>query len=63
MEEGNANLEMATCVDKAKQTLIAFLSMEGKAREAVLELNIVALNPKDGMEKFYEKLNTLFQKT
>ena len=37
-----------------------FLSLEGKAREAVLELDIAALNSKDGMEKVYEKLDTLF---
>ena len=51
---------MATCVEKAKRTPIVFLSLEGKAREAVLELDIVALNSKDGMEKVYEKLDTLF---
>ena len=48
------------CVEKAKCTPIMFLSSEGKAREAVLELDIVALNSKDGMEKVYEKLETLF---
>ena len=52
--------EMATCVKKAKQALILFLSQEGKAREAVLKLDIVALNSDDGMEKVYEKLDTLF---
>ena len=51
---------MATCVEKAKQALIVFLLMEGKASKAVLELDIVALNFKDGMEKVYEKLDTLF---
>ena len=51
---------MATCVEKAKWALIVFLSLEGKAREAVLELDIVALNSEDGMKKVYEKLDTLF---
>ena len=52
--------EMAMCVKKAKRALIVFLSLERKAREAILELNIVALNSKDGMEKVYEKLDWLF---
>ena len=52
--------EMATCVAKAKQTLVVFLSLEGKVREAVLELDIAVLNSEDGMEKAYEKLDTLF---
>ena len=47
-------LEMATCVEKAKRALTVFLSLEGKAREAVLELDIVAVNFND------EKLDTLF---
>ena len=37
-----------------------FLSLKEKAREAVLELDIVALNSKDEMEKVYEKLDTIF---
>ena len=32
----------------------------GKAREAVLELDIATLNADDGMEKLYQKLDTLF---
>ena len=52
--------EMAMCVKKVKGTFIVFLSLEGKAREAILELDIVALNFEDGMEKVYEKLDTLF---
>ena len=52
--------EMATCVEKAKRAFIMFLSLEGKAREAVLELDIAALNSEDGMEKVYEKVDTLF---
>ena len=52
--------EMATCVKKAKWVPIVFPSPEGKARKAVLELDIAALNSEDGMEKVYEKLDTLF---
>ena len=52
--------EMAMSVKKVKQALIVFLSQEGKARKVVLELDIVALNSEDGMEKVYEKLDTLF---
>ena len=51
---------MVTCVEKVKQILIVFLSLEGKARETVLELDIAALNSEDRMEKVYEKLDTLF---
>ena len=49
-----------TSLDKAKRALMVFLSLEGKAREAVLELNTVVLNSEDGMKKLYEKLDTLF---
>ena len=52
--------EMATCVEKAKRAFIVLLSLERKAREAVLELDIAVLNSKDGMEKVYEKVDTLF---
>ena len=34
--------------------------MEGKAREAILELDTVVLNSEDGMKNLYEKLDTLF---
>ena len=39
---------------------MVFLSLEGTAREAVLELDIAVLNSEDGMKKLYEKLDTLF---
>ena len=39
---------------------MVFLSLEGKARGAVLELDTVVLNSEDGMQKLYEKLNTRF---
>ena len=51
---------MATCVEKAKHAPIVIFSLEGKAREAVLELDIAAFNSKDRMETVYEKLDTLF---
>ena len=37
-----------------------FLSLEGKAREAVLELDTEVLNSEDGMKNLNEKLDTLF---
>ena len=52
--------ELVTSLDKTKQALIVFLSLEGKAREAVLELDTAVLNSEDGMKKLYEKLDTLF---
>ena len=52
--------EMATWVKKAKRAPIVFLFLEGKAREAVLELDIATLNSEDGMKKVYEKLDTFF---
>ncbi len=52
--------ELATSLDKTKRALIVFLSLEGKAREAVLELDTAVLNSEDGMKNLYEKLDTLF---
>ena len=52
--------ELATSLDKTKRALIVFLSLEGKAREAVLELDTEVLNSEDGMKNLYEKLDTLF---
>ena len=53
--------ELATSMDKTKQALIVFLSLEGKPREAVLELDTAVLNFEDGMKILYEKLDTLLQ--
>ena len=39
---------------------MVFLSLEGTARDAVLELDTAVLNSEDGMKKLYEKLDTLF---
>ena len=52
---------MAMCVEKAKHAHIVFLSPEMKAREAVLELDMEALNSEDGMEKVYEQLDIFFE--
>ena len=52
--------ELATSWDKTKRALMVFLSLEGTAREAVLELDTAVLNSEDGMKKLYEKLDTLF---
>ena len=52
--------ELATSLDKTKRALMVFLSLEGTAREAVLELDIAVLNSEDGMKKLYKKLDTLF---
>ena len=51
---------MVTYVEKAKRTLIEFLSLERKVRQAVLELDVTALNSEDGMKKVSEKLDSLF---
>ena len=53
--------ELATSLDKTKRALMVFLSLEGTAREAVLELDTAVLNSEDGMKKLYEKLDTLIQ--
>ena len=52
--------ELATSRDKTKRALIVFLSLEGEAREAILELDTAVLNSEDGMKNLYEKLDTLF---
>ena len=52
--------ELVTSLDKTKRALMVILSLEGKAREAVLELDTAVLNSEDGIKKLYEKLDTLF---
>ena len=52
--------EMATSLDKRKQAPIIFLSLEGKAREAILGLDTAVLNSEDGIKNLYEKLDALF---
>ena len=48
-----------TSLDKTKRALMVFLSLEGKARVAVLELDTMVLNSEDRMKKLYEKLDAL----
>ena len=52
--------ELVTSLNKSKRALMVFLSLEGIAGEAVLELDTAVLNSEDGMKKLYEKLDTLF---
>ena len=51
---------MVTSLDKTKRAPIVFLSLEGKAREAIVELDTEVLNSENGMKNLYEKLDTLF---
>ena len=51
--------ELVTPINQ-KEPSQCFLSLEGIAREAVLELDTVVLNSEDGKKKLYEKLYTLF---
>ena len=53
--------EMATSIEVKKRAPTVFLTLEGKAREAVLKMDIKTLNENDGMTKLYEKLDTLFK--
>ena len=52
--------ELVTSLDKTKRALMVFLSLEGTAREAVLELDTAVFNSEDGMKKLYEKQDILF---
>ena len=45
---------------KLTTSLDELLLLEGKAREAILELDITTLNLDDGIKKLNEKLDTLF---
>ncbi len=53
--------EMATNVEENKRAPTVFLSLTGKAREAVLEMDPNELNAKEGMKKLYAKLDKLFK--
>ena len=52
--------ELVKSLDKTKRAPIVFLSLEGKARGAILEFDTAVLNSEDGMINLYEKLYTLF---
>ena len=60
MEEGNSNLGNGHMCREGETSSHSVSFPEEKAREAVLELDIAVLNSKDGMEKAYEKLDTVF---
>ena len=53
--------EMATNVEKKKMAPTVFLTLTGKAREAVLEMEAATLNENDGLEKLFTKLDDLFK--
>ena len=53
--------EMATSVEKKKRAPTVFLSLTGKAREAVLEMDLEKLDAEEGMKALYEKLDSLFK--
>ena len=53
--------EMATNVEAVKRAPTVFLTLEGKAREAILEMDALSLNTENGMKLMYEKLDTLYK--
>ena len=53
--------EMATNVPPKKRAPTVFLGLTGKAREAILEMELSLLNTDDGLNHLYEKLDTLFK--
>ena len=53
--------EMATSVPAAKRAPTVFLTLKGKAREAVLEMDPESLNKDGGMNVLYGKLDKLFK--
>ena len=53
--------EMATAVPAKKRAATVFLSLTGKAREVILEMDPDELEKDDGMTKLYDKLDQLFK--
>ena len=53
--------EIATNIIPKKRAATVFLTLSGKAREAVLEMDTDDLSSDDGMTKLYEKLDSLFK--
>ena len=51
-----------TDLSNVKQGPAIFLTLEGKAREAVLELEVDDISSQTGVDKIIEKLDTLYQK-
>ena len=54
--------ELFTEIPAEKRGPAVFLTLEGKAREAVLELEIAKLAGKDGIKNVIEKLDILFKR-
>ena len=52
--------EMATNFVAKKRAPTVYLSLAGKARDAVLDIDPSELNAEDGMSKIYQKLDGLF---
>ena len=53
--------EHTTNVDKKKRAATVFLTLTGKAWEAILEMSPIDLNEEDGLSKLYSKLDELFK--
>ena len=53
---------LCTNVEKNKQGPALFLTLEGKALEAALELHITKISGKNGIKNITEKLDTLYKK-
>ena len=53
--------ELATNVPDKKRAVTVFLTLTGKAREAVLEMDPTELNVDGGLSKVYDKLDGLFK--
>ena len=53
--------EYATNVDKKKHAATVFLTLTGKAREAILEMSLTDLNVENGLSKLCSKLDKLFK--
>ena len=52
--------ELATNLTKEKRGPVVYLSLKGKAQEAVLELGANVIGAADGLQKIYDKLDSLF---
>ena len=53
--------EMATNIEKKNQAPTVFLTLEDKAKEAVLEMDPATLNTDNGMKLLYDKLDELYK--
>ena len=53
--------QLATNISPKKQAAVVFLTLTGKARDAVLEMDPDELNVDNGLDLLYEKLDGLFK--